>query len=172
MNVKPLYVLIAVAVVVGLIGLLYFAFGNGTSTVVPGDTIQVYYTGKLANGTVFGSNVGQQPFQFTVGANQVIYGFDQGVIGMTLNENRTLVVPMNEAYGPVNPALIAHVPVSQFTNPPVEKGSVVNMTNKTSGTVYEGIITAVNATTATVDFNPPLAGQTLIFNVKVVGISK
>jgi peptidylprolyl isomerase len=168
-KVKPLYALIVVALIIAAIGVLYYTVG--APKVVTGDTVQVYYTGTLTNGTVFDSNVGKQPLQFTVGANQVIPGFEQGVIGMKLNQNRTLTIPANEAYGQVNPSLFVQVPLTEFGNYTVKQGAPITETSPT-GQQYQGIVTALNSTTATIDFNPPLAGQTLVFSVKVIGITK
>ena len=171
--VKPAYALAAVVLVVALVCLVYFAVGGvGASTVAAGDTVQVYYTGTFTNGTVFDSNIGGNVLQFTAGANQVIPGFDHGIIGMALNENKTLTIPANDAYGQVNLTMILQVPLSEFGNQTVQKGMVITETSSTNGQQYRGIVTALNATTATVDFNSPLAGQTLIFHVRVVGIRK
>jgi FKBP-type peptidyl-prolyl cis-trans isomerase FkpA len=65
----------------------------------PGDTLTVNYTGKLADGTVFDTSVGKQPFTFTLGAGQVIPGWDQGLVGMQVGGERTLVIPPALAYG-------------------------------------------------------------------------
>jgi peptidylprolyl isomerase len=171
-KVKPLYALIAVALVIAAIGVLYYVIGVANAPkVVTGDTVQVYYTGTLTNGTVFDSNVGKQPLQFTIGANQVIPGFEQGIIGMKLNQNSTLTIPANEAYGQVNPSLFIQVPLTDLGNFTVKQGSPITETSPT-GQQYQGIVTSLNSTTATVDFNSPLAGQTLVFSVKVVGITK
>jgi peptidylprolyl isomerase len=169
--VKPLYALVAVVLVIAAVGLLYFAVGMTSAKVTAGETIQVYYTGTFVNGTVFDSNVGGNVLKFTVGANQVIPGFDQGVRGMALNQNRTLTIPANEAYGPINQTLFVNVPLVAFGNQTIRQGTIITDT-ATNGQQYRGVVTALNATTATVDFNPPLAGQTLIFSVKVVGITK
>ena len=70
-----------------------------------GDTVSVNYTGRLENGTVFDSNVDPkfghpgQPLEFTVGAGQMIPGFDKGVLGMKIGEKKTLTLPPEEAYG-------------------------------------------------------------------------
>jgi FKBP-type peptidyl-prolyl cis-trans isomerase 2 len=170
--VKPAHALVAGIMVICLIGLAYFALLETAPTVRAGDTIQVYYTGTLANGMIFDSNVGRQPFNFTVGANQVIPGFDRGVIGMTLNQNRTITIPANEAYGQANPALIVQVPLSQFGNQTVKNGTIITESSSSGGQTREGIATAVNSTMVTVNFNSPLAGQTLVFSVKVVGIKQ
>ncbi len=75
--------------------------GTGNQVVKNGDTVSVQYTGKLTDGTVFDStaNHGGQPFTFTVGAGQVIQGWDQGLLGMKVGEKRTLTIPPSLGYG-------------------------------------------------------------------------
>jgi len=76
---------------------------EGTGAAVKaGDTVSVLYTGKLQDGTIFdaSANHGNQPFEFTVGAGQVIKGWDQGLIGAKVGEKRTLTIPGDLAYGP------------------------------------------------------------------------
>jgi FKBP-type peptidyl-prolyl cis-trans isomerase len=72
--------------------------GTGAEA-VPGKTVSVFYTGKLADGTVFDSNVGQDPMSFTVAAGQMIPGFDQGVQGMKVGGKRTITIPPSLGYG-------------------------------------------------------------------------
>lgn len=69
-----------------------------------GDTVAMNYTGHLADGTVFDSNTDPKfnhvtPFIFTLGAGQVIPGWDKGIVGMTVGEKKTLVIPPADAYG-------------------------------------------------------------------------
>jgi len=73
--------------------------GTGTEAVA-GDLVTVNYTGKLANGTVFDTSVGKTPFEFVLGAGQVIPGWDQGVAGMKVGGKRILIIPPGLAYGP------------------------------------------------------------------------
>src|SRR6185437_10448797 len=72
--------------------------GTG-ATAEPGDQLTVNYTGKLENGTVFDTSVGKQPFVFTLGAKQVIPGWDQGLLGMKVGGKRLLIIPPAMAYG-------------------------------------------------------------------------
>lgn len=166
-----MYILIAIIIIIGLVGVIYFVFNsNAATTVANGDTVSVYYTGTLTNGTQFGSNFGEQPLNFTVGANQVILGFNQAVLGMKLNETKNITIPANQAYGEVNQSLIVGVPLGKFQNSTVHIGEIV--TEGYSGQQIQGTVTAFNLTNVTVDFNPPLAGQTLIFKIKIAGIHK
>ena len=69
-----------------------------------GDTVAMNYTGRLADGTVFDSNVDPkfnhvQPFEFKLGSGQVIAGWDKGIIGMKVGEKKTLVIPPADGYG-------------------------------------------------------------------------
>ena len=94
-----------------------------------GDLVTVNYTGRLADGTVFDSNVDPkfnhvQPFQFTLGAGQVIPGWDKGVLGMKVGDKKTLVIPPEDAYGatgaggviPPNATLTFDVEVTNITS--------------------------------------------------------
>jgi FKBP-type peptidyl-prolyl cis-trans isomerase len=89
--------------------------GTGAEARV-GDTLSVNYTGKLQNGTVFDTSVGRTPIQFTLGAGQVIQGWEQGLQGMKVGGKRLLLIPSGLAYGasgygpiPANAALIFEV---------------------------------------------------------------
>jgi peptidylprolyl isomerase/FKBP-type peptidyl-prolyl cis-trans isomerase FkpA len=73
--------------------------GSGEKAVKTGDTVAVFYTGYLTNGEVFDSNVGGNTFEFTVGAGQVIAGWEVGLIDMKIGEVRRLVLPPEFAYG-------------------------------------------------------------------------
>ena len=91
-----------------------------------GMSVSVHYTGKLEDGTVFDSSVPRdQPFTFTLGAGQVIKGWDIGVEGMTIGEKRNLVIPPHLGYGirgagatiPPNATLIFDVELLEVTMP-------------------------------------------------------
>jgi FKBP-type peptidyl-prolyl cis-trans isomerase len=66
----------------------------------PGQVVSVHYTGWLTNGTKFDSSLDRgTPFQFMLGAGQVIQGWDKGVAGMKVGEKRKLTIPSNLGYG-------------------------------------------------------------------------
>ena len=77
---------------------------NMDRTAQNGDTLVMNYTGRLTDGTVFDSNVDPkfghvQPFEFTLGAGQVIKGWDEGLVGMKVGEKKTLTIPPEKGYG-------------------------------------------------------------------------
>jgi FKBP-type peptidyl-prolyl cis-trans isomerase len=81
-------------------GLEYWDIKAGTGpTANKGQSVRVHYTGWLTNGKKFDSSVGGNPFQFTLGAGQVIKGWDEGVAGMKVGGKRQLRIPPNLAYG-------------------------------------------------------------------------
>lgn len=172
MQTKQIVVGLVVLVVIALVAGIYLMGNTAPVAVASGDNISVYYTLALTNGTVLQSNFGQQPLTFTAGSNELIQGFNQAILGMTVNQTKNVTIPANEAYGPVNPSLFVQVPLSAFGNSTVEPGMTVTQTVSSTGQQYQGIITGVNETNATVDFNPPLAGQILHFTIRVVHIQK
>ena len=74
------------------------AVGKGTEAVA-GKKVTVHYTGKLTDGKQFDSSVGKDPFTFTLGAGEVIAGWDKGVAGMKIGGKRKLTIPSDLAYG-------------------------------------------------------------------------
>jgi peptidylprolyl isomerase len=169
-RVKPLYLMIAVVLVVVVVTGIYFAVNASAQVVAVGDTINVSYTGSLTNGTVFDTNVGGKQLQFIVGAGQLIRGFDQGVVGMRLGDEKKITVPEDEAYGPVNQSLIMQFPSNMLGNRTAAVGTEVYTVIR--GQQVPGIVTAINETTVTADFNPMLAGKALIFDIKILAIRK
>ncbi len=100
--------------------------GTG-ATATAGDSVTVNYVGSLTNGTVFdaSANHGTTGFTFTLGAGQVIKGWDMGVAGMKVGGKRQLVIPASLAYGdqavgnviPANSTLVFEIELLKVTKP-------------------------------------------------------
>lgn len=132
-----------------------------------GSTVTVHYTGKLTDGQLFDSSVGREPLQFTIGSQQVIPGFENGLIGKSVGEKVTLTIPVDQAYGPVREDLLMKIPNSQLPGP-VQVGQQLQATS--NGQIVNVSVKEVNEDYALIDANHPLAGQALIFDVEVVGV--
>ena len=152
-----------------LIGLLLIIFALGcTSTmqsVGKGDNIAVDYTGTLEDGNVFDSSIGRAPLEFEVGAGEMIKGFDDAVIGMKLNEEKNITIRPEEAYGPYDVDAVIEVAIAS-----IPEGTKAGDTLYAAGRPVK--VLEMRNETAILDTNHPLAGKTLIFQIKVVSIQK
>jgi FKBP-type peptidyl-prolyl cis-trans isomerase 2 len=135
-----------------------------------GDTVKVHYHGKLTDGTTFDDSTGRQPLEFRVGGGDVIKGFDNGVIGMSVGEKRTIEIPVEEAYGPEDPQMIMNFPIDRFpADMKPEIGMQLNMSDG-SGNNFPVLIKEIQGDTVILDANHPLAGEDLIFDLELVEI--
>ena len=139
-----------------------------SNTITSGDTISVHYTGRLENEEVFDSSEGRAPLVFTVGAGQLIKGFDDAVIGMASGEKKTVTMLPEEAYGERREDHIVDFPKANI--PPdlePEIGMVVQMSDQ-SGRPIPVIVTEILDDVVKLDVNHPLAGKTLMFDIEIV----
>ncbi len=135
------------------------------------DKVKVHYTGKLTDGEVFDSSLERDPLEFTVGAGQMIKGFDEAVNGMELNEKKTVTIPSGEAYGDRNDQLIQEVPKNDLpADMKPEVGQTLVATNQ-DGQQTHVLVTGVEEATITIDANHPLAGKDLVFEIELVEIA-
>jgi len=135
-----------------------------------GDTIKVEYIGTFPDtGEEFDKSEGRGPLEFTVGAGMMIKGFDTAVVGMALNEEKTVTIPPEDAYGKAGEGQTVDVPVEQIQSgeEEVTVGTLVFASNG-----QQGKITEITDGTAKVMFEHALAGKTLQFWIKVVDIQK
>ena len=140
-------------------------------TASQGDTVHVHYAGRLEDGTVFDSSEGRDPLEFTLGAGQVIPGFEKAVVGMEVGEKATTRVPVDEAYGPRSEELVLRVQRSQFPEGvKPQKGQQFQMQTE-DGNVVRVVVTGTADETVEIDANHPLAGRALTFDVELVKIA-
>lgn len=134
-----------------------------------GDTVRVHYTGRLGEGEVFDSSEGRDPLEFTVGGGQVIAGFDQAVTGMAPGDEKTVVIPAEQAYGPRRDEMTGEVPRAQFP-PDIEPQVGQQLQMKQAGQDFVVTVTEVSDETVRLDANHPLAGKDLTFELELVEI--
>ena len=140
------------------------------SQVKNGDTVSIHYTGKLDDGTVFDSSVGGQPITFTLGAGEVIPGFESGTVGMSVGDTRDIVIPPEQAYGPYFEELVKVINRDAF---PENITPTIGQAFEMQLPSGEGIpvrIVDIDGDDVTLDANHLLAGETLYFNIELVRI--
>jgi len=137
---------------------------------VSGDTVRVHYTGTLADGSTFDSSEGRDPLEFTLGTGQVIPGFDAAVSDLEIGQTATVTIPAAEAYGEHSEEGVQVFPRDAFppdTSP--EVGWAVELSSE-DGQRVPAIIAEVSDETVTLDFNHPLAGEDLTFDITLVEV--
>jgi len=129
-----------------------------------GNTVAIRYTGRLADGSVFDGTEDREPFEFVVGADDILPGISSGVAGMREGETRTIDIPPDDAYGPHDPGKLVTVEASRMPEG-VGVGDLV-----TDGENRRWRVQKIEGDQAVIDANHPLAGQTLHFDVELVSI--
>lgn len=136
-----------------------------------GDTVRIHYTGTLNDGEVFDSSSGREPLEFTVGSGQIIPGLDAALPGMEVGEKKTVEVPVDEAYGPVDPGNRQAVPRAEIPDHiPLDPGTQLQLQSP-QGQVMPVTVVEVTDENVTLDANHPLAGCDLTFNIELVEIA-
>jgi peptidylprolyl isomerase len=138
-----------------------------------GDNVSVYYTLKLEDGTIFDSNINDTPLAFTVGSAGIIPGFSNAIIGMKVNQDKTVDIPSDQAYGPYRSDRIRVVNrTGLLANQTFMVGEYYTIHSAADNTDSMIRVLNVTPTTLTVDANSPLAGQNLTFTVHLVSLKK
>ena len=110
--------------------------------------------------------------EFEVGAGEVIPGFEHGALGLNVGEEREVTITPENAYGIVNPQLIKKIPLKAIPNGEKLKVGMRILVGRQGEQQIPAVVTEVNLGEVTIDLNHPLAGKTLIFKIKVVGINE
>lgn len=135
-----------------------------------GNTVEVNYTGKLPDGTVFDTSLDRRPLRFSLGNGRLIAGFEKAVLGMNVGEKKTVVIPFFDAYGARREEAVVTMDRSHLPsgiNPRV--GQRLELTQEDDSTVLV-TVTAASKDSITVDANHPLAGKDLTFEIELVSI--
>lgn len=138
-------------------------------TVEVGKQVSLEYTLTLDDNTVVDTNVGRDPLTYTQGNGQIIPGLETALQGMTVGESKNVTVSPPDGYGEVNPQAFQEVSKQSIPPDALKVGTQLQGKDP-SGRIVRPRVSAINEDTVVLDFNHPLAGQTLHFDVKVVDI--
>jgi FKBP-type peptidyl-prolyl cis-trans isomerase SlyD len=140
-------------------------------TVADGVVVSMDYTLSLDDGEVIDSTDGQSPLEFLQGVGEIIPGLEQALYGMTVDDKKEVVVEAADAYGEYDPEAIDEVERNIFPREiKLEPGLEVVLTDEDTGEEMMAFVAEIHRNTVVLDFNHPLAGETLHFKVKVTGL--
>ncbi len=136
-----------------------------------GNTVSVHYRGTLNDGTEFDSSHSRgETLSFEVGAGQMISGFDAALPGMSVGDVKNVTLKPEQAYGEIFPEAITDVPKNAFPEGyDFQVDAMVHGQNDL-GQAVRGKINEVKDEVVTVDFNHPMAGKDLNFEIELVSI--
>ena len=135
-----------------------------------GRQVTLHFALKLDDGQVVDSNFQGQPAVFVVGDGNLPEGFEQAITGLVAGDEGAYRIPPVKAFGMPNPENIREFPKSNFgTDMELEEGLVISFADA-ANTELPGVVKSVGTDHIEVDFNHPLAGKDLIFEVKVINV--
>jgi FKBP-type peptidyl-prolyl cis-trans isomerase SlyD len=120
-----------------------------------------------AEGEVLDTSAERAPLEFLQGSGAIIPGLERELYGMTVGEEKDVTVEPADGYGDFDPEAYTEVPLHSFPDGMAVEPGVGLTVRDESGNTYEAFISEVREDSAVLDFNHPLAGQTLHFNVRI-----
>ena len=135
-----------------------------------GNTVKVHYTGTLSDGTAFDSSRGSDPLEVTLGSGSVIAGFEQALMGMSVGESKTVTIGAAEAYGEHHADRVHEVEREKMPDDIDLRVGVILEAVGAGGVPLPVQIAGLTETMVMLDFNHPLAGQDLTFELELVEI--
>jgi FKBP-type peptidyl-prolyl cis-trans isomerase SlyD len=134
------------------------------------DTVVTLEYTLSVNGEVVDTSEGSRPIQFIQGQQQIIKGLEDELYGMSVGESKDVIVEPEVGYGEIDPENFAEIPRDQFPPEiPVEPGVELELKDE-DGEIIDARILSIEGDVVHLDFNHPLAGEQLHFQVKVVGL--
>jgi FKBP-type peptidyl-prolyl cis-trans isomerase 2 len=134
-----------------------------------GKTISIEYTLKLEDGTVADTSEGREALQYVQGGDQILPALEEQMAGLAVGDERSVTLTPEQGYGVSDPNLLADVPTEQIPQEARTVGAQL-MSQDQSGQQRIVRVHEVKEEVIVIDLNHPLAGETLHFDVKVVGI--
>jgi len=135
-----------------------------------GDKVSIHYTGTLSNGTQFDSSEGGEPLSFVLGSEQIIPGFSEAVVGMSIGENKTVTIPAAKAYGDHNPEMVQDIPRSNIPKDIELSDGMALTAQSADGQPLQVTVVSFDDEKVTLDGNHPLAGKELTFDLELFSI--
>lgn len=131
--------------------------------------VTLHFAIKLDNGDVVDSTFDKQPATFTVGDGSLLPGFEQVLYGLKAGDKRSLPIGPEQGFGQGNPQNIQVMPRAQFADMELSEGLLI-IFNDAANAELPGVVKTFDANQVTIDFNHPLAGKDLTFDVEIIDV--
>ncbi len=135
----------------------------------PNKLVTVEYIVKLDNGQTIDTNVGKDPLTYVHGIDHIMPGLEKGLVGMEKGETKVIIIPPEEGYGYHDEKSMKEVAIDMVPEDARKVGSMLYNKDKDGRSVHT-TVSEIKEKTVVLDFNHPMAGQTVKFKVKVLGV--
>ncbi|MDH1056043.1 FKBP-type peptidyl-prolyl cis-trans isomerase [Aquipseudomonas alcaligenes] len=135
----------------------------------PDREVTLHFALKLENGDVVDSTFDRQPATFKVGDGNLLPGFEVALYGFKAGDKRSLQIEPENAFGQPNPQNVQVMPRGQFQDMELSEGLLI-IFNDAANAELPGVVKAFDEQQVTIDFNHPLAGKTLSFDVEIIEV--
>lgn len=132
--------------------------------------VTLHFALKLDNGDIVDSTFERQPATFQVGDGSLLPGFEQALYGFKAGDRRSLSIDPELGFGQPNPQNVQSMPRSQFDTMELSEGLLI-IFNDAANAELPGIVKAFDEHSVMIDFNHPLAGKRLTFEVEILDVS-
>jgi FKBP-type peptidyl-prolyl cis-trans isomerase SlyD len=136
-----------------------------------GMKVSIEYTLRLEDNTVVDTNVGSRPLAYVHGSQEIILGLEKALEGMKVGDSKRVTITPEEGYGVVNPEAFVEVKKGEVPEDALRVDAELQGRDA-SGQVFQVRVAEIRDQSVVLDFNHPLAGRTLRFEVKVLDIQK
>ena len=131
--------------------------------------VTLHFAIRLENGDLVDSTEGNAPATFCVGDGNLLPGFEQALFGLKAGDKRSLPISPEQGFGQPNPQNVQVMPRSQFTDMPLSEGLLIIFQDAAKGEL-PGVVKAFDEQQVSIDFNHPLAGKPLTFEVEIIEV--
>ncbi|HZJ93219.1 MAG TPA: FKBP-type peptidyl-prolyl cis-trans isomerase [Thiopseudomonas sp.] len=132
--------------------------------------VTLHFALKFENGDVIDSNFDKEPATFTIGDSSLLPGFERGLFGLKGGDERSFKILPEQGFGTPNEQNVQVMPRSQFASDMELDHGVLVIFKDAAGGEMPGVIKDFNDQQVTVDFNHPLAGKVITFDVKIITV--
>jgi len=138
----------------------------------PETTVTLHFSVSLATGELVDSTRGNAPATFTYGDGSLLPGFEESMLGLKRGDRRSVILPPEKAFGAWNENNVQWMPRSNFSaDLPLEPGMILSFADANKAEL-PGVVKEIREDEVVIDFNHPLAGRELIFDVEIIAVVK
>ena len=143
---------------------------NAEHKIGEGTRVTLHFSVSLLDGSVIDSTKDKQPATFVVGDGNLLPGFEQSLVGLKAGDKRSIYLQSEQAFGPYNDKNLQHLQRDRFSDMNLEEGLVLSFADPAGGEL-PGVVKQIMDAVVVIDFNHPLSGRDIHFEVEIIDIA-